>query len=58
MQQKKSGAVARSVASSLTISCCIRTRDRPYGRQILSWRFGHENISTAILPLQKRTFGS
>ena len=23
----------------------------PHGRHILSWRLGHENISTAILPL-------
>ena len=23
----------------------------PHVRHILSWRFGHENISTAILPL-------
>ena len=35
------GAAARSEASSFD----------PHVRHILSWRLGHENISTAILPL-------
>ena len=40
-QHYRPGAVARSEACSLD----------PHVRHILSWRFGHENISTAILPL-------
>ena len=45
--QFRQGAVARSEACLLGMQA---TPD-PHIRQILSWRLGHENISTAILPL-------
>ena len=43
------GAVARSEASSLGMQAAPEFD--PHVRHILSWRLGHENISTAILPL-------
>ena len=48
------GAVARSEASSLGMQAAlssIPTSGTFFVRHILSWRLGHENISTAILPL-------
>ena len=42
------GAVARSEAYSLGMQ--VAPFD-PHVRHILSWRLGHENISTATLPL-------
>ena len=42
------GAVAWSVGRLFAITCC---RSIPRVRHILLGRFGHENISTAILPL-------
>ena len=47
-KQKKNWRVTCSSVSSEFVN------DLPeIDHQILSWRFGHENISTAILPLQK-----
>ena len=43
------GTVARSEASSLGMQAAPEFD--PHVRHILSWRLGHENISTAILPL-------
>ena len=45
----KPGAVARSEASSLGMLAAPEFD--PHVRHILSWRLGHENISTGILPL-------
>ena len=42
-------AVARSEASSLGMH--VAPEFDPHVQHILSWRPGHENISTAILPL-------
>ena len=39
--EKKAGAVARSVARPSTITCCRRAWDRPYDQYILSW-LSHE----------------
>ena len=43
------GAVARSEASPLGMQAAPEFN--PHVRHILSWRLGHENISTAILSL-------
>ena len=43
------GAVVRSEASSLGMQAAPEFD--PHVRHILLWRPGHENISTAILPL-------
>ena len=43
------GAVARSEACPLGMQAAPSSG--PHVRHILSWRPGHENISTAILPL-------
>ena len=43
------GAVARSEANSLGMQAAPEFD--PHVRHIFSWRLGHENISTAILPL-------
>ena len=43
------GAVAQSEASSLGMQAAPELD--PHVRHILSWRLGHENISTVILPL-------
>ena len=43
------GTVAWLEASSLGMQAAPEFD--PYVRHILSWRLGHENISTAILPL-------
>ena len=46
------GAVARlEVSSEASLLGCKRPRVRSPCPAILSWRLGHENISTAILPL-------
>ena len=47
--KRRPGAVARSEASSLGMQAAPSSM--PDVRHILSWRLGHENISTAILPL-------
>ena len=43
------GAVARSEACPLGMQAAAEFD--PHVRHILSWSLGHENISTAILPL-------
>ena len=48
-QTTKLGAVARLEASSLSMQAAPSSI--PHVRHILSWRLGHENISTAILPI-------
>ena len=45
----KPGAEAQSEASSLGMQAAPEFD--PHFWHILSWRLGHENISTAILPL-------